>query len=328
MKRKIVASLAILAVLNACSPVNFGSKRTNSASSVDMSDYFAARLAVGKQQLAQNRPTKAIEAFRQASYDERQAADAYNGMAVAYTMLGRDDVAHRLFERAIEANPMDQRYVRNLARLNSKASLPSDNSEQFARQELPVEISTEMASSFQQMPQNSRGVFTSDGELKPVANEVHIQTKSQGTTPRTVVGAVRQKAIEERTAVSAFDAAFAHFLNFPKPKASKESHAMARSAQAAVNRPSYLVKVELPAIKTAAAFAKSAEPKTTGKDNLPIKLSAATDKQQTYPLRFELPPVKEAELPSKTSAPSKKLAKAAVSARPLSRWIPTGGVSF
>ena len=326
MKHKIVASLAIVAVLSACSPVNFGSKHSNSVSSVDMSDYFATRLAVGKQHLAQNRPTKAIDAFRQASYDQRHAADAYNGMAVAYTMLGRDDVAHRLFERAIEANPMDQRYVRNLARLNSKPSGMNGESQQFAKQELPAEIPTEMAPSFQQLPQTSSSVFTANGELKPVANEVHIQTNSKGTTPRTVVGAVREKSFEAQKPVSKFDTAFAHLATFPKPKAAKKLPALARNGQVGVRRPDQPIRMELPQVEKRMASVIQSTPAVARIQ--PAKLSYAVSKKSAYPIRVELPAVQEVGQTSEKPLQSKRLAKVNLRPRLLSRWIPTGGVAF
>lgn len=86
---------------------------------IDLSGYFAERLEAGRRHLLQHRPGQAITAFRQASYDRATAASAYNGMAIAYTEMGRDDLARRYFMAALQADPTDERVVRNLARLDS-----------------------------------------------------------------------------------------------------------------------------------------------------------------------------------------------------------------
>jgi tetratricopeptide (TPR) repeat protein len=97
-------------------------ERTPSAesASLDMSDYFTARLEAGRMHMAQGRPGAALTAFRQASYDPAHAGRAYNGMAVAYTQLGRPDLARRYFTMAVAAEPQDERFARNLARLEQR----------------------------------------------------------------------------------------------------------------------------------------------------------------------------------------------------------------
>jgi len=97
--------------------------RSRSARQVDMSDYFAQRLEAGRAHLANGYPTKAIEAFRQASYNPAFAPDAYNGMAVAYVSLGRQDVARDMFVRAIDLDPTDMRFQRNLAKVEEQIML-------------------------------------------------------------------------------------------------------------------------------------------------------------------------------------------------------------
>lgn len=90
---------------------------------VDMSSYFAERIEAGKIHLRNNRPTQAIVAFRQASYDTAYSADAYNGMGVAYARIGRADLAKRFFDMAVAAAPGDERYTRNLARLEGGSAV-------------------------------------------------------------------------------------------------------------------------------------------------------------------------------------------------------------
>lgn len=115
--------IAALALASAgCTALDFG-PRSASAQDVRMGEYFAMRLEAGRAHLKQGNITKAIEAFRQASYNPETAPEALNGMGVAYSMLGRNDVARGLFERAIEQDPVDQRYWRNLARVDEQIML-------------------------------------------------------------------------------------------------------------------------------------------------------------------------------------------------------------
>jgi tetratricopeptide (TPR) repeat protein len=90
---------------------------------VDMSEYFAQRIEAGKDHLRNNRPTQAIAAFRQASYDPATYADAYNGMGVAYAQIGRADLAKRFFGMALAAAPEDERFARNLARVDGQTAM-------------------------------------------------------------------------------------------------------------------------------------------------------------------------------------------------------------
>ena len=72
---------------------------------------FAIRAGVldpyedGKQHLAAGRYQVAIERFGQALAEDRRSLDALNGLAIAYTRLGRVDVAQSYFERALQVDP-------------------------------------------------------------------------------------------------------------------------------------------------------------------------------------------------------------------------------
>ena len=123
MNAKLFLSAGALVALSGCSLVQNNSTSVRSAQVVDMSGYFAQQAAEGRRYLDAKRPTRAIEAFRQASHDRSHAPQAFNGMGVAYVMLGREDIARRMFEKAIAANPDDERFARNLARLDLPAEL-------------------------------------------------------------------------------------------------------------------------------------------------------------------------------------------------------------
>ncbi|HEU4652174.1 MAG TPA: hypothetical protein VFS49_12245 [Croceibacterium sp.] len=93
--------------------------RAAEPAAADLAGYFDARIEAGRVHLARGRPTLAVTAFRQASYDPAHAALAYNGMGVAYAELGRADLARRYFALAVASDPADARFARNLARLDA-----------------------------------------------------------------------------------------------------------------------------------------------------------------------------------------------------------------
>lgn len=116
-----VAGLVLVAAtLGGCQSVFGSNSAAVDPASIDMGDYFESRLAMGKVHLEANRPARAVTAFRQASYDPRYAAEAFNGMAIAYDRIGRPDLAQRYFARAVAAAPQDERFARNLARLEGR----------------------------------------------------------------------------------------------------------------------------------------------------------------------------------------------------------------
>ena len=129
MGKWVIVGAMLCLTTAGCGAIDF-TPRARSAQQVDMSDYFAQRLEAGREHLAGGHPTKAIEAFRQASYNPAFAPEAYNGMAVAYAAIGRQDVARDMFVRAIDLDPNDMRFRRNLAKVDEQIML--------ARQAVPA----------------------------------------------------------------------------------------------------------------------------------------------------------------------------------------------
>ena len=127
MKLNLLTATAItLAIpLGGCASLgNFGfrSADTQRAENVriDLSDYFASRLADGRAHLRAGRFASAADAFRQASYHPRTAAEAANGLGIAYDRMGRADLAKVQFEKAVGLAPEEARYNRNLAKFEGK----------------------------------------------------------------------------------------------------------------------------------------------------------------------------------------------------------------
>ncbi|HEX2793964.1 MAG TPA: tetratricopeptide repeat protein [Croceicoccus sp.] len=121
-----LAGLVLAATsLSGCQAFGGSREASLSAQDLDMSEYFERRLATGRAELKAGRPTQAVVAFRQASYDPRYAGEAYNGMAIAYAQIGREDLAASLFARAVAAAPEDERFARNLARLEGRGVMPA-----------------------------------------------------------------------------------------------------------------------------------------------------------------------------------------------------------
>jgi tetratricopeptide (TPR) repeat protein len=116
------AALLLLAtpLLGACNSI-FGKSLAVRASgqmpAADaMAGYGAAQLAAGRAALDNGQLSEAIVAFRNAKQVPGLAADASNGLAIAYSQLGRPDLAERYFRLAVAMAPGERKYQANLQR--------------------------------------------------------------------------------------------------------------------------------------------------------------------------------------------------------------------
>lgn len=120
LSAKILISGTALVMLSGCQSVltkiGFqGSHSVDSSAMASASD--GTRLELGLAALRNGSPGNAIYHFERAVLDPSAAADAFNGMGVAYAQLGRIDLAERFFTTAIMIEPSDARFARNLQRL-------------------------------------------------------------------------------------------------------------------------------------------------------------------------------------------------------------------
>ena len=114
----VVLALLCAPVLSGCTWFGGGGAELASSGIVRdvATDFGDEQLAAGKAALAAGRTSEAIDAFMIARLYPQLAADAHNGLAVAYSQLGRDDLTERFFQTAIALAPSDERFQANLAR--------------------------------------------------------------------------------------------------------------------------------------------------------------------------------------------------------------------
>ncbi|MEY4721093.1 MAG: hypothetical protein RIQ46_818 [Pseudomonadota bacterium] len=120
--RKVVAYAMLVVVaapmLGGCSGWLGGSRAARSqpaGKAAPMSPQEAALLA-GKDALRQGQYAAAITDFRIARLDPALEAEAFNGLAIAYSNIGRPDLSERYFRQAVALAPDDRRFAANLAR--------------------------------------------------------------------------------------------------------------------------------------------------------------------------------------------------------------------
>lgn len=118
----MLATLPLAALLAGCQ--SFGAKSRHLeagirvAEPVDAMALVTQQLAEGRAALAARNYATAVASFRSAALEPTAAAEAHNGLAIAYAGIGRDDLADRYFRTAIAEAPENSRYQANLVRLD------------------------------------------------------------------------------------------------------------------------------------------------------------------------------------------------------------------
>lgn len=116
----IAAALALGGCQSFIGALGFGPKP--SAQVEQRAEVFGSEeLERGKLALRQGHVAMAIQQFRMAALNEDHAADAFNGLGVAYARLGRADLAERYFKSAMELDSANPKYAANLARFYDSA---------------------------------------------------------------------------------------------------------------------------------------------------------------------------------------------------------------
>ena len=136
--------------------------RSSSKSRIDSS----ARIEMGREALSEGAVAAAIHHFELAILDPDRAADAHNGLGVAYARLGREDLAARYFNAALRLRPDDARFARNLSRLG--------NSE---------------------LGQSRRALARKDSEAATMVAGVERDASSKGYSPMMEAETVRRGAV-------------------------------------------------------------------------------------------------------------------------------------
>lgn len=128
MKRhhfEIAGTAAAIALLSGCSAFQPQARlEIRSVETAQRNSDASDPLAEGRSLLALGQNANAISVFRAALRENPNSGDAFNGLAIAYDRIGRQDLAQRYFELAVSAAPENMRYRGNLARLFERTGQP------------------------------------------------------------------------------------------------------------------------------------------------------------------------------------------------------------
>jgi len=115
----LAAALALVPVLGGCAlfkPSLRADVRVKTPEQYSGKQYGEDQMALGGQKLDEGAYGQAIIAFSNARHYPEHAAAAHNGLAIAYSQIGRPDLAERYFRTAMAEAPGDARYQANLNR--------------------------------------------------------------------------------------------------------------------------------------------------------------------------------------------------------------------
>jgi len=116
----VIAAFALSGCQGFVDKFSFGGKgaqRAEASAAVFGND----ELENGRAALKAGYPAAAIQQFRMAALNEDVAADAFNGLGVAYAKLGRADLAERYFKMAVSLDGSNPKFAANLDRFYNSA---------------------------------------------------------------------------------------------------------------------------------------------------------------------------------------------------------------
>lgn len=115
--------IAVAISLSGCqsfvSALGFGPKDGPRRAEASAPVFGSEELEKGRMMLRAGHPANAIQQFRLAALDPGSAAEAFNGLGVAYARLGRADLAERYFKMALSMDGTNPRFAANLERFYS-----------------------------------------------------------------------------------------------------------------------------------------------------------------------------------------------------------------
>ena len=122
MTKCALAGCATFIVAGCASQQSIAPQYRLSSPSAQVAD-GSSMLQRGRAQLDAGLDALAIESFRTEIRFNPENVDAYNGLAVAYGRIGRNDLAQRYFEIALAKDPMNVKVQANLAKLPGNENL-------------------------------------------------------------------------------------------------------------------------------------------------------------------------------------------------------------
>lgn len=99
-----------------------------------LADRGPSALEDGRSELRSGNIAAAIASFQIALGNRTTRADAANGLAVAWAMLGRNDLAEQYFLAALREQPDNERFAANLMRLQSAQALARSKAQDMLAQ--------------------------------------------------------------------------------------------------------------------------------------------------------------------------------------------------
>jgi hypothetical protein len=206
--RNVALFLAVVPALAGCKMLGLSNGFASSSSLNQRlpADFGAEQLAAGRNALADGNTMGAIDSFQLAKLYPDHAAAASNGLAVAYSHLGRADLTERYFQVAVALAPEDERYRSNLARFHARNPIPrvadpgAALATLLASGPLPIDAPIDIAVGEPAVPAVARGggitVEEAGTRMRRVSrNEVFISDAP--TAPRNVSSSRKRQAVIE-----------------------------------------------------------------------------------------------------------------------------------
>ncbi|WP_219892830.1 LytR C-terminal domain-containing protein [Aquisediminimonas profunda] len=142
-------------------------------------------MSQGRALFARGEYALAIEEFRKAVREAPQSPEGYNGLASAYDMIGRFDLASRNYELALAYAPDDGRIYRNMAR-SLRMQGRDGEAEALLAEWDAIKEKPSIAQQAASVSEEKTGNIAQLPIVTPVANEVASSLPNAPTPPMTI----------------------------------------------------------------------------------------------------------------------------------------------